>query len=407
MGTPKILSIAAAAALLPGALFGGGPATSSEPVAAPGIVRYEGTASAVAGSYLVVFPGNTTPQETTRRTGELNAKYGGAVRFTYTAALKGFAVQATAEQAALMAGDPLVSYVAQDQTVTLADVQVQTGPPSWGVDRIDQRSLPLDGKYFYPNTANNVRAFVIDTGMLLSHKEFGGRAFCGFDPWGEGCAPCNQGHATHVAGTLGGATTGVAKGVRIISVRVFQCSGSTTFAIVLAGIDYVTFAQQTTPSALSVANMSLGGAAFQPVDDAVTASIAANVHYSVAAGGSVTSACNFSPARVPRATTVGATDITDNRALFSNIGPCIDVFAPGTNIYSAWYTADDAYATLSGTSMSAPHAAGTAALWRQRFPTDNADAVHNAINANATPGVVINPGLGSPNKLLYMGMVPA
>ncbi|HZM82755.1 MAG TPA: S8 family peptidase [Candidatus Limnocylindrales bacterium] len=408
MGTPKIsLSAATALALLAGALLGGEPASSSAPASAPGTILYAGTATAVADSYLVVFPGNTTAEETTRRTGELNAKYGGSVRFTYTAALKGFAVQATAAQAASMAGDPLVSYVAQDQTVGLQDVQVQTGPPSWGIDRIDQRSLPLDNKYFYPNTAGNVRAFVIDTGLLLTHKEFGGRAFCGFDPWGEGCAPCNQGHATHVAGTLGGSTVGVAKGVRIVSVRVFQCTSSTTFAIVIAGIDYVTFAQQTTPSARSVANLSLGGGPFQPLDDAVTASIDANVHYSIAAGGSGTSACNFSPARVPRATTVAATDINDNRALFTNIGSCVDVFAPGTNIYSAWYTADNAYATLSGTSMSAPHAAGTAALWRQRFPADNADAVHDALNANATPGVVVNPGLGSPNKLLYMGMIPA
>lgn len=223
------------------------------------------------------------------------------MRFTYTAALKGYAVQATAAQAAAIAGDPLVGYVAQDQTVTLQDVQVQTGPPSWGIDRIDQRSLPLDNKYFYPNPAANGRAFVIDTGMLLSHKEFGGRAGCGFDPWGGGCAARNQGHATHVAATIGGATVGVAKGVRIISVRVFECTSATTFAIVIASIDYVTFAQQTTPSARSVANLSLGGPAFQPLDDAVNASI----------------------------------------------------------------------------------------------------------DANATPGVVINPGTGSPNKLLYMGMVPA
>jgi subtilisin family serine protease len=139
----------------------------------------------------------------------------------------------------------------------------------------------------------------------------------------------------------------------------------------------------------------------------VNASIDANVHYSIAAGGSGSSACLASPARVPRATTVAATDINDNRAPFTSIGPCVDVFAPGTNIYSAWYTANDAYATLSGTSMSTPHAAGAAALWRQRFPADNADAVHNALNANATPGVVVNPGPDSPNRLLFMGMVPA
>jgi len=393
----------ALAALLVGALL----APSGPSAAAAGVVRYASTPQAVPDSYVVVFPIDTTASETVRRAGELIAKYGGAIRFTYTAALRGFAVSANATQAQLMAGDPLVDYVAQDQAVSLAGLEVQLNPPAWGLDRIDQRSLPLDSKYHYPNTAGSVRAYVIDTGMRLTHQEFGGRAFCGFDPWAAGCAPCNQGHATHVAGTIGGATVGVAKGLRIVSVRVFECSGSTTFAIVIAGVDYVTLAQQTNPNVRSVANMSLGGQAFQPLDDAVTNSIAANVHYSIAAGGSGTSACNFSPARVPRATTVSTTDITDSRAPFANIGPCVDVFAPGVHTYSAWHTADNAYQVLSGTSTSAPLAAGTAALWRQRFPADNADAVHDALNANATPGVVINPGLGSPNRLLYMGMIPA
>jgi len=393
----------ALAALLVGALL----APSGPSAAAAGVVRYAGTPQAVPDSYVVVFPIDTTASETVRRAGELIAKYGGAIRFTYTAALRGFAVSANATQAQLMAGDPLVDYVAQDQAVSLAGLEVQLNPPAWGLDRIDQRSLPLDSKYHYPNTAGSVRAYVIDTGMRLTHQEFGGRAFCGFDPWAAGCAPCNQGHATHVAGTIGGATVGVAKGLRIVSVRVFECSGSTTFAIVIAGVDYVTLAQQTNPNVRSVANMSLGGQAFQPLDDAVTNSIAANVHYSIAAGGSGTSACNFSPARLPRATPVSTTDITDSRAPFANIGPCVDVFAPGVHTYSAWHTADNAYQVLSGTSTSAPLAAGTAALWRQRFPADNADAVHDALNANATPGVVINPGLGSPNRLLYMGMIPA
>ncbi len=406
------LGAAAAAAVLGSALLAGGQAVSFAAEGTPGVVRYTGTSAAVPDAYLVVFPSNTTPQDVDRRKGELLGKYGGTVRFTYSAALKGFAVQANAAQAALMAGDPLVDYVAQDQEMTLAapappSVIVQPNPPSWGLDRVDQRSLPLDSKYHYPSTAGSVRAFVIDTGMLLTHQEFGGRASCGWDPWGQGCAPCNQGHATHVAGTIGGATTGVAKGVQIISVRVFECSGATTSAIVLAGIEYVTFAQQTTPSARSVANLSLGGQPFQPMDDAVTASINANVHYSIAAGGSNTSACLFSPARVPRATTVASTDTTDTRAGFSNHGPCVDVFAPGVGIVSAWHTANNAYVTLSGTSMSAPHAAGTAALWRHRFPADNADAVHNALNANATPGVVVNAGPGTPNRLLYMGMIPA
>jgi subtilisin family serine protease len=366
----------------------------------------------------VLKPG-TRSEEVTAIRDSMIAQYGGTVGQTFTTALKGFSVSTNTTNAAKFAGDARTGYVAQNQEVTLDALGLQLNPPSYGIDRIDQRSLPLDSKYFYPNTANSVWAFVIDTGIRLSHQEFGGRAFCGWDPWAEGCAPCNQFHGTHVAGTLGGATVGVAKGVKIVSVRVFRCAPSTTWDIVIAGVDYVTFAQQTNPTVRMVANMSLGGAGFQPVDDAVTASIAANVHYSVSAGNGVggvgVDACThpfgggvfgFSPARTPRATTVGATNNTDTRAPFSNIGACVDVFAPGVNIHSAVHTADNAYGTASGTSMSSPHAAGTAAMWRQKFPADNADAVHNAINANATPGVVINPGAGSPNRLLFMGMIP-
>jgi subtilisin family serine protease len=353
-----------------------------------------------------MLPPNTSPSDTGRVASELTTKYGGNLGFVYNAGIRGFAVRVTADKAAALANEPGVDYVAQNQEVTTDDVQVQLNPPAWGIDRIDQRSLPLDTKYFYPNTAGNVRAFIIDTGIRLTHQEFGGRAFCGFDPWGEGCAPCNQGHGTHTAGTVGGSTVGVAKGVRIISVRVFQCSSGTTWDLVIAGIEYVTLAQQIQPSARSVANMSLGGGEFLPVEQAVDASIAANVHYSISAGNSNADACNVSPAGLTRATTVGATTITDNRASFSNFGTCVDFFAPGNAINSAWYTADNAYALLSGTSMAAPHSTGTAALWRQKFTADNADAVSAALNANATPGVVINPGTGSPNKLLFMGMIP-
>jgi subtilisin family serine protease len=212
--------------------------------------------------------------------------------------------------------------------------------------------------------------------------------------------------AAHPAATIGGKTVGVAKGVQIISVRVFQCSSSTTWAVVIAGVNYVTFAQSLTPTAHSVANMSLGGLGFAPLDTAVANSIAGNVHYSVSAGNSNADACLFSPARVPQATTVGATTITDNRAAFSNYGPCVDLFAPGQNIYSATSTATNAYTTASGTSMSAPHVAGTAALWRHKFPADTAGQVHAALNANATPGVVVGPGAGSPNLLLFSNMIP-
>ncbi len=403
------LALVAVIATVAGGLTGVSTAVSAppEPVAgAPGVIKYAGTAAAVPNSYIVVLHDNTSPGETPRIADELAAKTNSKKSWVYTSALQGFAIEASADQALEISRDSRVAYVAQDQVYTTQALGVQLNPPSWGLDRIDERSLPLDAKYHYPNLGNSVAAYVIDTGILLTHNEFGGRAFCGFDPWGMGCAPCGQGHGTHVAGTIGGATVGVAKGVRIISVRVFQCSGSTTAAIVIAGVNYVTFAQSINPAQRSVANMSLGGGAFAPMDTAVTNSIAGNGHYSVAAGNSNADACLFSPARVPRATTVGSTRINDNRSPFSNYGACVDVFAPGEPIYSAWHTANNAYASISGTSMASPHAAGTAAMWRHKFPADNADQVATAIAANATPNVVINPGPLSPNLLLFMGMIP-
>ncbi|HEU5475588.1 MAG TPA: S8 family peptidase [Actinophytocola sp.] len=384
------------------------PAEASAP--APGRVLYADDARAVPDRYIVSLGANTPGDDVDRLAGELTARYGGKKGFTYTAAMKGFSLEASADTASRLAGDRAVEYVAQDIEITPDALSVQVNPPSWGLDRIDQRSLPLDNKYHYPNTANSVTAYVIDTGILLNHQEFGGRAICGWDPYLGGCLPCPVGvaqfHGTHVAGTIGGRSVGVAKGVRIVSVRVFDCTGTTTAAVVIAGVNFVTLSQSLNPAQRSVANMSLGGGAFAPLDAAVTASIATNVHYSVAAGNSNANACLFSPAATPRATTVGSTNIADNRSGFSNFGPCLDVFAPGENIFSASNAGTAAYAVASGTSMAAPHAAGTAALWRHKFPADNADQVATALAANATPGVVINPGAGSPNLLLFMGMVP-
>lgn len=404
-------------ATLAGGLLSAAPASSQvtaglapDAAVAPGKVLYAEDPKAVPDAYVVSFKDGVPPEEVDRYADLMTERYGGTKQFTYSAAMIGFSMQATADQAAWMAGDPLVDYVAQDIEITTDALVVQPNPPSWGLDRIDERSLPRDFKYHYPNTAGSVVAYVIDTGILMSHQEFGGRAFCGFDPYGMGCLPCPVGaaqfHGTHVAGTIGGSTVGVAKGVRIVSVKVFGCSGSTTAAVVIAGVNYVTLAQQLNPGQRSVANMSLGGGAYLPLDNAVTTSIANNVHYSVAAGNNNGNACNISPARTPRATTVGSTNINDNRSAFSNWGTCVDLFAPGEGIYSAWNTANNAYGTISGTSMASPHAAGTAALWRQKFPADNADQVAAALAANATPGVVINAGVGSPNLLLFMGMIP-
>jgi subtilisin family serine protease len=390
------------------------PASSAVPDGGPttavGSIRYAGHPDAVPGSYVVVLRDGVSTASAgaikSAATG-LAAEYGGAVQFTYTAALKGFAIKASDAAAKRLAADRRVDYVAQDQKVSL-NVFVQPGPPSWGLDRVDQRSLPLDAKYHYPSTAPTARAYIIDTGIRFTHQEFGGRAVLGTDTIGDGQNgnDCN-GHGTHVAGTVGGRSVGLAKQVKLVAVRVLNCAGSGSFAQVIAGVDWVTLDNRLNPRP-SVANMSLGGGAFQPLDDAVTNSIDANVHYSLAAGNSNADACLTSPARTPRATTVGATDITDTRAGFSNFGTCVDLFAPGVNIFSAWATADNAYNTISGTSMAAPHSTGTAALWRHRFPGDTADQVAAALVANATPGVVLGLPAAppSPNLLLFMGAIP-
>lgn len=403
------IALGAVAGLVLAAPASAGPVAES-PAPSLAKVRYAEGPGALPGQFIVTLASNTKPEDVDRISDELTTKYGGQKGFTYTAALQGFSLRANDSQADLIARDPAVADVSQDIEFTADALGLQLNPPSWGLDRIDQRSLPLDNKYFYPNIAANVTAYVIDTGIRLSHQEFGGRAICGFDPYLGGCLPCPVGfaqfHGTHVAGTIAGRTVGVAKGARVVSVRVLDCNGSASGATVIAGVNFVTLSQQLNPAQRSVANMSLGGGAFLPLDNAVTASIAANVHYSVAAGNSNANACLFSPARTPRATTVGSTNITDNRSAFSNVGPCLDLFAPGENIVSASNTADTAYVAASGTSMASPHAAGTAALWRQKFPADNADQVATALAANATPGVVINPGLGSPNLLLFMAMIP-
>jgi subtilisin family serine protease len=415
------LVVAVVVATVAGSLAGAGQAVSADSVAAvpapaPGPIQYADQPTAVPNSYIVVLKPGKTNDETRQIATDLTNRYGGSVKFVYDAGGLGFAVDADATTASRIAGDPLVDYVAQDQEVSL-HYFVQPAPPSWGIDRIDEHSLPLDNKYHYPNTATSVNAYIIDTGILLNHNEIVGRAFCGFDPFATGCAPSGQGHGTHVAGTVGGTTTGVAKGVKIISVKVFNTLPTTTWALVIAGVNYVTLSAPLTPGP-DVANMSLGGGAFAPVDAAVHTSITtANVHYSLSAGNSNANVCLFSPARiggnpgcpgVPQhsATTVGATDINDNRAAFSNFGVGLDLFAPGVSIVSAWFTAVNAYAVLSGTSMSAPHSTGTAALWRHKFPADNAIQVKNALANNATPGVVINPGAGSPNLLLFSNAIP-
>ncbi|MGA5304853.1 S8 family peptidase [Nucisporomicrobium flavum] len=357
-------------------------------------------AEVVPDSYVVVLKQDTSAVAGQART--LATRHGATVRRTYSHALRGFAATMSAQQARRMAADPAVAYVQPDVVHRASDTQAN--PPSWGLDRIDQRNRPLNSAYTYSTTASNVHAYIVDTGIRTTHQDFGGRATSGFDAVDGGAADDCNGHGTHVAGTVGGSSYGVAKGVQLVAVRVLNCEGSGTTAQVVAGIDWVT-ANAVKPA---VANMSLGGGADTALDNAVSRSIASGVSYSIAAGNGLfgiiaLDACTQSPARVPTAITVSAVDNADRKPSWPNRGTCVDVFAPGINITSAWGTGDTATNTISGTSMATPHVAGAAALYLATHPSASAADVHAAIVSNATTGVVTNPGSGSPNRLLYTG----
>jgi len=346
----------------------------------------------VPGQYIVVLNDDTSNVR-----GLAQALLGGedAIGHVYESALKGFSARMNEAQARALANNPAVRFVEEDGEVSID--ATQTGA-TWGIDRIDQRALPLSGTYTYNYTGTGVNAYVIDTGILLTHSQFGGRAVKGYDAVTSGGTAVDcHGHGTHVAGTVGGSTYGVAKSVKLYAVRVLGCTGSGTNAGVIAGIDWVRL-NHVKPA---VANMSLGGSASSAVDTAVANAVAAGVTMVVAAGNSSANACNYSPARAASAITVGATTSTDARASYSNYGSCLDIFAPGSSVTSAWYSSTTATNTISGTSMASPHVAGAAALYLQANPSASPATVGSALRSKATAGVVGNAGTGSPNYLLY------
>lgn len=320
---------------------------------------------------------------------------GGIVFQMYENALSGFAAQMSEEAVTTLADSPHVAFIEPDQVVYASDTQ---NPATWGLDRIDQRDPPLNNSYTYDATGVGVHAYIIDSGIRATHQEFSGRLGNGATAIndGRGTGDCD-GHGTHVAGTVGGSTYGVAKQVTLHAVRVLDCQGSGSTSGVIAGIDWVT-ANHRKPA---VANMSLGGSASAALDVAVRNSIAAGVTYVVAAGNENANACTVSPARVPDALTVGATTQSDVRSSFSNWGTCLDFFAPGSSITSAGHSSDTATATFSGTSMASPHVAGVVALYLQNNPNAAPSQVMNALASNASSGKVSNIGAGSPNRLLY------
>lgn len=370
-----------------------GPAAAA-PTDQPAVLT---VADPVPGSYIVrLQPAAARALSSTADVRDLAGTYGGKVTSHWRAVLGGFAVRMSAADATRLAGDPRVATVRQNAYVHAA--AIQTDPPSWGLNRIDQRSRPQSSSYVYPSTAPAVTAYVIDTGIRTTHADFGGRASWGADFVNGANTDCN-GHGTHVAGTLGGSSYGVAKAVRLVAVRVLDCSGGGTTEQVINGVNWV----RTNARFPAVANMSLGGGIQPELDQAVRDAIGAGVTFVLASGNFGTDACNVSPARVGEAITVNSADSVDTRAPTSDYGTCTDLFAPGVGITSAWHTSDTASQTISGTSMASPHVAGAAALWLSQHPNDTPAQVAAGLTGSATPDAVVNPGTGSPNRLLFTG----
>lgn len=373
-----------------------------------------GNPDAIAGQYIVVFSDGAMPDLAAQSAGGLIGRLGLdpqgiTVQHIYAAALNGFAARLSAQNLAKLQADRRVKYVQQDSVVRASATQ---SGAVWGLDRIDQRSLPLNGSYVYDTAASNVKVYIIDTGIRITHQEFGGRAIWGTNQTGDGNNTDCGGHGTHVAGTVGSSTYGVAKSVKLVAVKVLGCNGSGSNSGIIAGINW---AVSNKGSATAIANMSLGGGRDQASNDAVNTAVNKGLFIAVAAGNENQDACNVSPASAEKALTVGATTRSDRRAdpndwgytqagspLGSNYGSCVDLFAPGTGITSTLSTGDTAVsgATWNGTSMATPHVAGAAALILAANPSYTPDQIRAALLNGATTGKLSNLG-GSVDRLLF------
>lgn len=369
------------------------------PLALIGLLAHTTHATSPAQvTYLIKF--NTPVTDRLLNSINFNQQFQGKIKFIYQHAFQGIAVQipqnVEQEFVRILKLNPTVSLIEKDQ-VFKSNATTQTNA-TWGLDRSDQRNLPLNSTYNADGNAQGVPVYVVDTGVLASHQDFAGRVKAGYTAVsdGNGTTDCN-GHGTHVAGTIAGTKYGIAKSASIIPVRVLDCNGSRTTSTVIAGLDWV--ASQNPRNA--VVNLSLGGGTSTALDDAINRVVNKDIVVVVAAGNNNADACNYSPSRVPAAITVGATTNQDQRANYSNYGKCLDVFAPGSNITSDWYSSNTATATASGTSMASPHVAGLAAILRAIYTGENVSQITNRILNKATTNKVTDSQTGSPNRLLY------
>jgi subtilisin family serine protease len=342
--------------------------------------------SQIKDSYIVVLKEGADPHA-------IAAVVGANPRYVYEAALNGFAANLNAGQLNGLSRHPAVEYIEQDQVMTVDATQSNA---TWGLDRINQRSLPLDGKYTYTYTGSGIYAYIIDTGIRTAHNDFGGRAANVYDAFGGNGQDCN-GHGTHVAGTVGGATYGVAKSVRLRGLRVLDCNGSGSTSGIIAAVDWLRN-NRVNPA---VANMSLGGGYSSSLNTAVNNLANSGVFVAVAAGNSNANACNYSPASASAAYTVASSTSSDAKSSFSNYGSCVNIYAPGSSITSAWHTSNSATNTISGTSMASPHAAGVAALIKHRYGNISSSSVASYLNNAATANKISGNPTGTPNLLLY------